>query len=287
MILIDYNQVIISNLMMQVNKSHTGEMNEDLIRHMVLNSIRAYTKQYKDKFGETVIACDGPSYWRKEYYPYYKAGRKKARDASALDWKLIFNTLDKIKSELTEFFPYRVINLPRTEADDVIGVLTEKVANAFPSEEVLILSSDKDFVQLQQYGGVSQFSPILKKFVKVDDPAAYLREHILQGDRGDGIPNFLSADRVFVDGGRQRPIRAERLVEWISMEPGAIKGLGDAAAHGYSRNERLVDLRQIPAEVQAGILAAYENAKVAPRKGLLNYFIAHRLKNLMEVIGDF
>ena len=202
MILVDLNQVAISNLMVSLNSYGKGtEVNEDLVRHMVLNSLRSYRVKFNEEYGELVICCDNRKYWRKEIFPFYKASRKKYRENSDYDWTLIFETINKIRDELKEVFPYKVIDVLGAEADDIISVLTNNYATGWLSEEkILIISGDKDFMQLQKYKSVSQYAPVLKKFLRTKNPDRFLKEHILRGDPGDGIPNFLSPDNSFVLG---------------------------------------------------------------------------------------
>jgi len=282
-ILIDLNQVLISNLMQQINSSPKMQLEENLIRHMVLNSLRSYIKQFKSKYGEIVIACDSKKYWRRDYFPFYKSNRKKDREKSDLDWTLIFETLNKIRDELKEYFPYKVIDVEGAEADDIIGVLTPRLAS---NGEVLILSSDKDFVQLQKYKNVTQYSPILKKFIQVDNPSQYVKEHIIKGDRGDGIPNFLSPDNVFALGGRQKSINTKKLSEWLNQTPEDFC-TNDSLMRGYKRNQMLVDLDYIPETIKAAIVETYDNAKSGNKQKLMNYFIENRMRNLIEVLDEF
>ena len=282
-ILIDLNQVLISNLMQQINSNPKVKLDENLIRHMVLNSLRSYSRQFRSKYGEIVVACDSKKYWRRDVFPFYKAHRKKDREKSEFDWHLIFETLNKIRDELKENFPYRVIEVEGAEADDVIGVLTARLA---PHQDVLILSSDKDFVQLQKYPNVSQYSPILKRFVKTEDPQQYIREHIIRGDRGDGIPNFLSPDNTFVAGERQKVISKKKLTEWIDADPKEFCTT-DIMLRGYRRNQMLVDLDYIPEEIKIQIAVSYDSIKPANKQKMLTYFIENRLKNLIEVIDEF
>ena len=282
-ILIDLNQVLISNLMQQINSNPKVKLDENLIRHMVLNSLRSYSRQFRSKYGEIVVACDSKKYWRRDVFPFYKAHRKKDREKSEFDWHLIFETLNKIRDELKENFPYRVIEVEGAEADDVIGVLTARLA---PHQEILILSSDKDFVQLQKYSNVSQYSPILKRFVKTEDPQQYIREHIIRGDRGDGIPNFLSPDNTFVAGERQKVISKKKLTEWIDADPKEFCTT-DIMLRGYKRNQMLVDLDYIPEEIKIQIAVSYDSIKPANKQKMLTYFIENRLKNLIEVIDEF
>jgi len=283
-ILVDFSQVMISNLMVAVHTyNKNAEIDEGMLRHMILNSLRSYRKKFGEEYGELVLCCDGRNYWRKDVYPYYKAGRKKTRTESALDWTNIFETLNKIRDEIEEFFPYIVLTIDRCEADDIIGVL---VQNKDPFEKVLILSGDKDFMQLQVNVGVDQYAPVQKKFLRNPDPAKYLKEHILRGDSSDGIPNFLSPDDVFVrDGKKQSPIYAKKLEAWVEAEPKDF--CTDEQLRNHNRNTILIDLDYIPEEIKTEIQTTFDNAKPGNRMKLLTYFIEHKLKNLMGVIQDF
>ena len=200
MILLDFSQVCLSGILASGNK----DFGEDLVRHMVLNSIRNFKSRFSN-YGELVICCDDKNYWRKQMFPYYKANRKKSREASSLDWNMIFNTLSMIKEEVKENFPYVVLQVESAEADDLIATMVERYGNN--GEKIMIVSGDKDFAQLQRYKNVSQYSPITKKMIKVDDPMEYLFEHVIRGDSGDGVPNILSRDDVFVNGLRQKPLQ--------------------------------------------------------------------------------
>lgn len=282
-ILIDLNQVLISNLMQQINSNPKEKLDENLIRHMVLNSLRSYIRQFKSKYGEIIIACDSKKYWRRDVFAFYKSNRKKDREKSDFDWHLIFETLNKIRDELKENFPYKVIDVEGAEADDIIGVLAPRLAS---NGEVLILSSDKDFVQLQKYDNIIQYSPILKKFVQVDNPAQYIKEHIIKGDRGDGIPNFLSPDNTFALGERQKTINKKKLEEWINKSPEEFCTT-EVMLRGYKRNQMLVDLDFIPEAIKSAIVASYETTKSGNKQKMLNYFIDKKLRNLIECLDEF
>ena len=282
-ILVDLNQVLISNLMKQIATTPKSELDENLIRHMVLNSLRSYAKQFKSQYGDIIIACDSKKYWRREIFPFYKAHRKKDRENSGLNWHLIFETLNKIRDELKLYFPYRVLEVEGAEADDIIAVLTARMS---PNENILILSSDKDFVQLQKYPNVFQYSPILKRFVTTADPQQFIKEHILRGDRGDGIPNFLSPDNTFALGERQKVISKKKLVEWVNSDPKEFC-ITDTMMRGYKRNQLLVDLDCVPENIKENIVKVFEETKPGTKQKMLNYFIQNRMKYLIEVIDEF
>ena len=286
MILVDMNQVTISNLMMQIGSKQQNEVDEDLVRHMVLNSIRMYRSRFQGEYGELVLCYDSKKYWRRDYFPNYKSNRKKDRANSGLDWNTIFETLNNIRDEIKTHFPYKVLEVEGAEADDCIAAVVQHIAvTPTEFEKVLILSGDKDFIQLQKHNFVKQYSPVLKKFVKDINPDIYIREHVLKGDRSDGLPNFLSSDDTFVNELRQKPLTKKKLAVWIDLAPEDF--CTEDMLRNYQRNRTLIDLEYIPSDLKERILEDYRKPPKGERSKLLNYFINKRLKNLMNDIGDF
>jgi len=279
-ILVDFNQVAISNLMINLKMNQLDTVEEDMLRHMILNSLRFNRNKFTEEYGELIICCDGRNTWRRNVFPYYKRNRKKTRAASGYDWSHIFETLNKIKSEIDEHFPYKVVHLDRAEADDIIAVLAKQWTR---DDKVLILSGDKDFMQLQKYDNVKQYSPVQKKYLRVDNPKEFLFEHIVRGDTGDGIPNCLSKDSTFVSGDRQTPITKKRLTEWMQKGKVDYKN-GDV---GFDRNQRLIDFDYIPEDLAKDIVRVFEDAPIQDRRFLFPYFVDKRLSKLMEHITEF
>lgn len=290
MILVDLNQVMISNMMAQLGAYTNVRVEEGLLRHMVLSALRQYRNKFSAEYGELVICCDDKDYWRKAVFPYYKAHRKKAREESDLDWPQIFNCLNAIRDELRDVFPYKHIQVKHAEADDIIGTLCHEYGREIINEDVekiMILSGDKDFMQLQKFANVYQYDPIRKKQLKTKTPERYLVEHILKGDRGDGIPNFLSKSDVFVTGGRQKPLRQSTIDSVLSADwPEDWTGMTDEYLYNFKRNRQLVDLQCTPDNIKINILEQF-NKEPNNRSGLFNYFVKNKLTNLMENIGDF
>ena len=269
--------------MVQLGNHTNAQVEENMVRHMCLNSIRMYKTKFGSEYGEFVIACDNKNYWRKQLFPYYKANRKKSQAASELDWKAIFECLNKIRGELKEHFPYRIIDVESAEADDIIGTLCIEFGNT--NEKILILSGDKDFQQLQRYINIRQYNPVLKKFITCNDPDKFLAEHILKGDAGDGIPNIFSDDNCFVLGSRQKPMTQKKMDDLINL--GLDEKLDHPNFRNYMRNKQLIDLTQVPEGIKLQILESYDEQANKKSSNLLNYFIANRLKNLTESIQDF
>ena len=281
MIIVDLTQVLIASLMAQT-RGGSEPIDENLVRHIALKSLAMYRKRYFKTYGELVLADDSYNVWRKDVFPHYKANRKKGRDQDSKDWNLIFDCISLIREELKYNFPYKYICISKCEADDIIGTLCEKYGN---TEKIMIISGDKDFQQLQRYSKVNQYSPITRKHIKLTKEQAeeYLTDHIIGGDTGDGVPNVLSQDDVFVSGLRQRPLskkKRETIKDPLVMNDNEVD-------RNLERNRSLIDLTYIPNEYKKQILQEFDNVAVAPRGGLLTYFINNRLMDLQESIGDF
>ena len=283
MILLDFSNIIVGSIMVSHKIPDTERFGEDFIRHLVLNSIRSYRNKYKNKYGEIVICTDFHSSWRKEVFPYYKAHRKVERDKQkaekGMDWSALFETINKIIIEIDTFFPYKVIRVEHAEGDDVIAVLSRTF-----KEKSLIVSSDKDFSQLYKYKWIRQFSPMKQKMLNSIDPIMYLKEHIIRGDKGDGIPNILSDDDCIVSGVRQKSISKKKIVNWLDQDP---HDFNDEMKRGWIRNKILIDFDLIPKNIAKAILEQYNEEKKYQQGQLVNYFIKNRLKYLMENMGDF
>ncbi len=278
------NQISLASVMMHLNITKRDSVDTGIVRHMILNSLRMYRQSYFKEFGELVICYDSKNYWRREYFPEYKAGRRKSRETSSHDWNDIFECLNAIKSEIRENFPYKVLEVYGAEADDIIAALCGELE--FDNGKTLILSGDKDFIQLHRFKNVKQYSPITKKFINGEDPTEYLYQHILKGDSSDGIPNVLSPDNTFVDGLRQRPLSKKKISEWAGPLCEQVLP-NDELKRNYQRNKKLIDLQETPKELHLECIRTYQDAPEGDRSKLLNYFIKNRLNDLMENIGDF
>lgn len=290
MILVDYSQVSLSNILSFQRDLKYGSEKEivNLIRHVTLSTLKSYKKKYGQQYGELIICCDGRKYWRRDYFPYYKASRKKSRDSSDLNWQLIFDTLSQIRDELKENFPYKVLHFENTEADDIIAALAKNTQEFGRNEEVLIISSDKDFKQLQVYDNIKQWSPMQKKMIvgSMKEIVHYRIEHIVKGDTGDGIPNILSKDDVFVSGERQRPVSKKRLEEFIELGVEACRN--DDERRNWKRNETLVNFDHIPEEIIHTIINEYDTAAPKGDKmAVMNYLIEHQCRLLLDEIEEF
>ena len=279
MIILDMNQITLANVMMNFHMNKSDELEEDMVRHMILNSIRMYRTMFKDEYGEIVLAYDSRHYWRREIFPQYKQNRKTGREKDNFDWNSIFEFLNSLKSECKEILPYKFLEVYGAEADDIIATLCKE----YQDQKTMIVSGDKDFIQLQKYKNVKQYSPILKKYVNGHNPDTYIKEHILKGDSSDGVPNVLSPDHTFVEGLRQRPLSKKKIEAWIKSET----GMSDEVKRNYQRNHKLINLDNTPEDLQKSILDTFNEAPYGDRSKILTYFIENKLKELTDSIGDF
>ena len=275
---------MISNVMLQVGQ-HTDAIQPDLLRHMILNTIRSLKTKFGAEYGELVICADDRKYWRREYFAPYKGNRKADREKSNIDWHALFDMLNVVKQEIKDNFPYRVVQVEGAEADDVIGSLCMKHGQILNNgDKILILSGDKDFVQLQVYGNITQYDPVRKKSLTAADPEKFREHLILAGDRGDGVPNVLSPDTCIIEGLRQKPLRETKIEEILKAD---IKSLPEEIQRNWIRNRMLIDLREIPMRVQDAVHAEFDVQANKPRTKIFNYLIQHKMKMLMESINEF
>ena len=280
MIIVDYSGIALASII--INKT----FDEQLIRHMILNSLRMYRTRYKEEYGELVLAVDASNNWRKTAFPQYKASRKKTQKESSFDWGEAFRILNEVREEIAENFPYKVIHIDGCEADDIIGTMVQHTQEFGQYEEVMIVSSDKDFLQLQQYDNVRQWSHMQKKEIKDPHPKVNLIDKILSGDAGDGVPNILSHDDTFVNGDRQVPLSKKKKLAIIEDITNGELLYAASWYRNYCRNETLIDLTKTPDELQEKIIDEFwitvnNSGKTLP------YLINKNMKSLIESAEEF
>ena len=279
MIIIDYNGIAIANIMVQ-----KLAIDENVIRHMILNSIRMYRKRFGKEYGEVVLCSDAGGNWRKELFPQYKASRKKTRAKSSMNWEEVFRITSMVREEIRENFPYKVMHIEGCEADDCIAQLVAETHEFGKAEDVMIISSDKDFAQLQRYNNVKQYSPMQKKFIVEKNPRVVLEEHILQGDTSDGVPNVLSPDNTFTDGLRQTPLR-KKLRDLLVEDP---HSQGDEIYRNYLRNKKMIDLRECPDTIKTDIINKFDKQdQIGNKAKVFPFLVNKQCRLLLENVQEF
>lgn len=275
MILYDTFQMILISVFAT---AENGKINEQSARYDFMERLRKINVKFKNKYGPIVLAQEGGS-WRKDVFANYKIRRKDSHDKSKYDWKEIFEFAKKFNDELSQNFPYKSLKIEKAEADDVIAVLCEEYGNYTP---IMIVSRDQDFLQLQQYLHVKQYDPVKEQMLETNDPSQFLLDHVYAGDSVDDIPNFLSADNVFVEGIRQTPLTA-KIKEQLKNKTYVMT---EEQQKNFNRNQVLINFEYIPEEIKNNILDAYNNAETS-KSNIFNYFVKNRLRNLMDSVSDY
>ena len=275
-ILIDNNQIILSSIF---TAAKTAQREDDygFIRHLVLNTYRKYLSKFRRDYGELIICNDSKNVWRKDFFPQYKKNRSERQKKSKFDWGKIFNELHTIREEMKDVFPYRFVQVERAEADDIIAVIAK---NFHHKEKIMIVSSDKDFQQLQRYPNVEQYSPSKKGILRCDDPYDFLLDHVVRGDSSDGVPNAISDDAVFVEGRRQTRLTNKKIEE--------LKEVGFQQEDNFmERNQKLIDLTMVPDYIEEETMRQMETEVSGDRSKILNYMMKYRLRSLIDNLEDF
>lgn len=271
------------------------EKSKSVIRHAVLSSILSNKKKFSSEYNEVVIASDGRNYWRKDIFPYYKASRKTDREASDIDWGFVFETLTEIREDIKANFPYRVLHIEGCEADDIIAVLCKWTQENYIDDNVLfpepkktlIVSADKDFKQLHCYKNIRQYAPAFKKYVEsppnIDE---FIVEHIIRGDRSDGIPSVLCPDNFFVD--TEKTGRAPSVTKAVVAKYSNRENLTDEEKKRYDRNEELVSFAKIPDYIEERILNEFTQDLVKNGRGkIFNFLVKNKMNLFFDQIEDF
>ncbi len=276
-ILLDANQIAISHLMVR-NKIEQG-INIDSIRKSIIRVVARIHRRFRNDYGDLILCYDDKNYWRREIFPFYKKNRKQEREASKYDWDEVFSVLNIIRDEIRDHFPYKVLQVQGAEADDVIAALVHMESDQPDPERTLILSADKDFIQLHKYDFVNQYDPIRNRWIEHEDPVQYLQEHIIKGDRSDGIPNILTCDDAIVTGKPQKKMSKEKITSLASMNPQDFTNF--IRLRNWKRNSQLIDLNQIPLELTDRIKTIYEST-VPRNKISIEYFIKNNIQDIIE-----
>ena len=276
-ILVDANQIAISHLMVR-NKIENG-INIASVRKSIVRVIGRIAKKFGPEYGKMVLCYDDKNYWRRDIFPFYKKNRKQEREASKYNWDEVFSVLNTIRDEIKNNLPYHVIQVQGAEADDVIASICIHNANRETPEKTLILSADKDFIQLHKYDFVSQYDPIRNRWIENDNPVQYLQEHIIRGDRSDGIPNILTCDDAIVTGKAQKKMSKEKIAALAAMDPDEFTNF--IRLRNWKRNAEMIDFTRIPEAVVGRIMTTYLKNRAVSTVNM-NYFIDYKLQDILE-----
>jgi 5'-3' exonuclease len=276
--------------MVQAAPKHGVMPGSDILRHMIMDSVRMNVAQFKSFNKPVVIASDGRASWRKDIFKYYKFKRpeERAKLAPNVDWKVIYELITEIVDDFEKNFPFVCVRNNRAEGDDIVGALVKHYHAQNQFDGIMIISGDKDFKQLHYDSRIRQYSPVLKDYVKSEGAEIERKKIILSGDRLDGVPNVLSPDNSFADKIRQRKLMPKIKAELMAYaSPDDIREA--VIKRNYYRNMVLTDLNMTPKDIRADIIEQFETKrnKLPPTMKVFNYLVSKQLVELSSKAGDF
>jgi len=285
MILLDTNQTMIATLFSLFKKDELKNITENDVRRATLLGISRFNNQFKDKYGDIVLCYDIGNYWRKDVFPEYKANRRKEQKEDGVDWGRIYGFFNIVREEIKQTFPYKSMYFRGVEADDIISVLVE---NFYDKDKILIVSSDKDFQQLQRFPNVEQYSPNKKKMIVCKDPEGFLVEHMVKGDSSDGIPNVLSDDDAIINPDKKQTImtkkRLNEAIEQYKLGKLNFDETDVKYIQNWIRNKTMIDMSEIPQEQKDKILDEWAKPVVGDKSKVFNYMVNSRLGEMADIV---
>ena len=163
---------------------------------------------------KVIIVFDGVggSNSRRNLFPNYKANRNTSRMTNYAIFSSKEDEREAINNQMARLInylqclPVSMICVDGIEADDTIGYLVGKFEKFESTKEVVIMSADKDFLQLVS-DKVKVYSPTKKKMYKPSDVLEeykvssinFINYKVLMGDVSDNIPgiNGLGPKKLF------------------------------------------------------------------------------------------
>lgn len=272
MILVDFSGLIIAGAMTQKKPV----VDEGMLRHNCINTLLSVKKRFGAKYGEMVICCDSNNYWRKDIYPHYKGNRVESKEESTFDWKLFYTYLEKIKAEIKEVFPYRLLEINRLEADDIIGTLALTA-----KEDTVIYSRDQDFIQCLSNPRVKLWLANEKKLyekLKPYEAEWHLFEKVCQGDRGDFIPNIFSNITDLELGIKQKSCTAKNVELLYKSDTDPL--WTETLKKRFEENSKLISLKLVPDNYKEQIKEAFELPVIGSRGKIFGYLTNKKLNAL-------
>lgn len=232
------------------NPDIAGVMESAVFQSKFLSMFESGIYRIKHRFGmenaDVVFAkdCSRYSVWRRTHFAEYKEGRSHNCNFNSDIFNYVYTVA--IPAYLQRS-PGGMIGVDRAEADDVIGVLCRHISASRPGHRVVVISNDNDCIQLAS-PNVTVVNLLMQDVGGRRGsltPRQYLISRILSGDRSDNIPSVIS---------RCGPKTAAKLV--TEHDETALRDMYDPVVYG--RNDLLMDLNNIPADISAAIVNAYE-----------------------------
>lgn len=282
------------------NRPTGGEFDVEMCYLATFNSLAKYHRKYQAN--DVVIVFDMPNSWRKLYtkdtehcktHKIYKGQRRQNLTESE---KLKLAELDRHLDELATLFVERsgliVLRRKYLEADDLIAGFVQK----FKDHKNIIVSADKDFIQLLRNGNVTLIDPLtdtprdLKDWNH--DAEYFMFEKCFRGDAGDNIQSSyprLRSDKIqkaYTDEFLRTNLMNHKFIVEMIDKDGKLKEKKYVTKELYEENQLLMDLTKQPEYIRELMDETIEAALVNRGKYNLVDFVKFCRKHHLQVIID-
>jgi hypothetical protein len=284
--IVDFSNILHASFH-SAGKQSNKEQHTAMWRYFIFNSLLSIKNKFKPD--EIVLALDHSS-WRVKFFEYYKAKRKMARATGTAkeEAEEFFKVADTFAEDL-KCLPYKQVHVHGAEGDDIIGILATHLTSV--RKKITIVSVDHDLQQMQKYKNVQNYDPIKKHLTVCESPHTFLQDHFLIGDSGDGIPNILSPDNIFLSDNRQFSI-TKKIREEVN-EKGLLKYCKENSLEkNYIRNRKLIELsdQTIPKQVWSDVVYEYTNYDLTGKQTYMHIagvFDKYNIRFLKDKVPQF
>lgn len=290
----------ISNLLYRsffVQRSEPEDIVAGLATHTALVMLNKYFKMFKPD--KVVMAFDRKS-WRKEYTasekciskkPYKGNRRKDMTEAQQAKYQRFIDHIAEFEKMIEEHTTIITLFENRLEADDLIAGFCQ--LHEGTDDEVIIISTDSDLLQLMKYGNVKIISPANDKEQKLDDfnndPEYYIFNKCVRGDSTDNVQSaFPGVRSKRIEKAYNDPFERVQLMKevWKNEEQVEFK-----VEELFAENELLINLEKQPNDIRRLILTSVDKSETKERQFSLFFILKfvgkYKLVKIKESIDQY
>lgn len=272
-LVVDLNNLVFATRYSKIKTPGRNRRKEEFVTELIFKEMITYIAKFsiENKVDGIMVACDSPHVWRKDIFPSYKS----ASNHEDVYYDECIRAANLCKDFFRECTNSQILEVPRAEADDIIGVFCNESENV----ENIIMSSDKDFIQLLSET-TSLYSPTQKEWRKSEDPQFDLFVKCIRGDRNDCVPSaFPKVYQTRLEKAWNDPLEMQNLVETVRKD-------GVKVFDALEMNLNLIDLSCVPEWLKENIRAAIMKPpqKQFGEMKMMSFFGKHNLKKFSDML---
>jgi hypothetical protein len=265
-----YLLIDMSNMLYRAFHANIKE-NDDILtsmcHHSALMSMQYLYNKYKP---DEIVAIFDSHSWRKDYTKYgaithkpYKGNRRKDLTQKEKEQFEVFDGhIEEFYEYLRDYSALIVLKRNMLECDDIMAGFVDK----YTDDKHIIISSDKDFIQLLNHPNVALIEPEHEKARSLADwnfdSEFFMFEKCLRGDAGDNVQSSYprlqkkKIDAAYGDAFLTQNIMEHEFDVEVFDADGNLKKHHYKTSELYVENEILMDLRKQPDEIKKMIDSA-------------------------------